>query len=208
MSQQAELSYTSCSLQYAGIQRELKISQVNGRPLIGFAAWSNSGKTSLIEQLIALLSSKDLPCAVIKHHAHLDPIDQAGKDSFRFAQAGALSVTVSAPTSWAQFSYPQKETSLAQLAGLVDERAQLILIEGFKHHKISKFEFSRMAHNPRPIISSEDELREFVLGCISDNPQRRAELATYHIPSFELDDIQGIAHYLSELIVQFHLQYG
>lgn len=208
MSQAPELSYTPCTIETKDGIRSYMISQVAGRPLIGFAAWSNSGKTCLIEKIIKALKDQGIACAVIKHHIHLDPLDQAKKDSFRLAEAGAMSVTVSAPTSYAHFAYPQEETPLEKLALLADPRARIILVEGFKHHKISRFEFSRSAHNPEPVITQEEDLRSLVLGCISDNPQRKEELQRYQIPSFEIDDIQGITFYLSRLVAQFYLQYG
>ena len=58
-------------------------------PVIGFAAYSGTGKTTLIEKLLRRLKEKGFRVAVIKHDAHDFDIDREGKDSWRFTQAGA-----------------------------------------------------------------------------------------------------------------------
>ena len=39
-------------------------------PMIGFAAWSGTGKTTLIEKLIVYFKGRGLRVAVIKHDGH------------------------------------------------------------------------------------------------------------------------------------------
>ncbi|TNI24335.1 molybdopterin-guanine dinucleotide biosynthesis protein MobB, partial [Aeromonas veronii] len=39
-------------------------------PLLGFAAWSGTGKTTLLEQLIPLLVDRGLRIGVLKHAHH------------------------------------------------------------------------------------------------------------------------------------------
>ena len=58
-------------------------------PLIAFSAYSGAGKTTLIEKLIVELKAQGLRLAVVKHDGHDFEIDHEGKDSWRFAQAGA-----------------------------------------------------------------------------------------------------------------------
>ena len=64
-------------------------------PIVGFAAWSGTGKTTLIEALVAHLTAQGVRVAVIKHDAHRFEIDREGKDSWRFTQAGAAISIVS-----------------------------------------------------------------------------------------------------------------
>ena len=64
--------------------------------VIGFYGYSNSGKTTLIERLIADLKKKDLKIAAIKVSGHDIRLDEPGKDSWRYAQAGAGTVVISA----------------------------------------------------------------------------------------------------------------
>ena len=58
-------------------------------PVLGVAGWSGSGKTTLIEALLPELRRRGLRTAVVKHDGHDFTVDQRGKDSWRFTQAGA-----------------------------------------------------------------------------------------------------------------------
>ena len=59
-------------------------------PVVAFAGWSGSGKTTLIEKLIAALTKRGLRVAALKHDGHRFELADAGKDSRRFADAGAV----------------------------------------------------------------------------------------------------------------------
>ena len=98
-------------------------------PMIGFAAWSGTGKTTLIEKLIGYFKGRGLRVAVIKHDGHDFEIDRPGKDSWRFTQAGA---DVSLITSGEKTALVERRgLTLAQAAALAGE-VDLILVEGWK----------------------------------------------------------------------------
>ncbi len=50
-------------------------------PILGFAAYSGIGKTTLLTKLIPLLKEKGLNVGLIKHTHHAFNIDHEGKDS-------------------------------------------------------------------------------------------------------------------------------
>ncbi len=56
---------------------------------LSFVAKSGTGKTTLLEKVIAELKSRGYRVGVIKHDAHRFEIDQPGKDSYRLSAAGA-----------------------------------------------------------------------------------------------------------------------
>ena len=58
-------------------------------PLLGFAAFSGTGKTTLLEKLIPILVENNLRVALIKHSHHDIEMDKPGKDSYRLRKAGA-----------------------------------------------------------------------------------------------------------------------
>jgi molybdenum cofactor guanylyltransferase len=60
--------------------------------LLGFVAWSGTGKTTLLERLIPRLVARGLRLGVLKHTHHAFDMDQPGKDSHRLRQAGATQV--------------------------------------------------------------------------------------------------------------------
>jgi len=63
-------------------------------PLLGFAAFSGTGKTTLLEQLIPLLVKQGLRVALVKHSHHNIEMDTPGKDSYRLRKAGASQVVL------------------------------------------------------------------------------------------------------------------
>ena len=104
-------------------------------PVIGFAAYSGTGKTTLLERVIRILSQRGVRVAVIKHDRHGAEIDRPGKDSYRHAQAGAETVVLCAPGKTAVME--QGDFSLSQCARRV-QNADVILVEGFKNEAIPR----------------------------------------------------------------------
>ena len=85
-----------------------------------FIAWSGTGKTTYLERLIAALKARGLRVAAVKHDAHRFELDREGKDSWRFARAGAEVVAVADGEKCAVFTY--RPVTLAELlARLLDE---------------------------------------------------------------------------------------
>ena len=66
-------------------------------PIVSIVGKSNSGKTTLIEKLIAELTRRGWRVATIKHNRHGFEIDHEGKDSWRHKQAGAVATVVASP---------------------------------------------------------------------------------------------------------------
>lgn len=64
-------------------------SGVRGIPVVAFAGYSGSGKTTVIAALIPHLRRRGLRVAVVKHAAHSFDMSHPGKDSWQFSQAGA-----------------------------------------------------------------------------------------------------------------------
>ena len=76
----------------------------NHRPtprVVGFIGYSNTGKTTLIEKLIPIFTSRGLRVAAIKHAHHGFDMDRPGKDSYRYRQAGAGQVLIATEQRWA-----------------------------------------------------------------------------------------------------------
>jgi len=62
--------------------------------VIGFAGWSDSGKTHLLRLLLPSLFARGFTVSTIKHAPHTFDVDVPGKDSFKLRQAGANQVLV------------------------------------------------------------------------------------------------------------------
>lgn len=110
-------------------------------PLLAFAAWSGTGKTTLLKLLIPLLNKKGLRPGLIKHTHHDVDVDSPGKDSYELRKAGAAQTIVANQNRWALMTETpeQKELDLHWLASRMDPASlDLILVEGFKHEAIPK----------------------------------------------------------------------
>lgn len=129
-------------------------------PLIGFCAYSGTGKTTLIKQLIPLLKQHGLRLAVIKHAHHDFDLDQPGKDSYELRKSGANQTVICTHTRMAwisEFDSPQDEPSLADIIGRIDgDSVDLVLVEGYKMEKIPKIELHRLALG-KPLMYRDDD---------------------------------------------------
>ena len=65
--------------------------------IIGFYGYSNTGKTTIIIDLIEKLTSEKKRVATIKKSDKQITLDQPGKDTYRHAKAGAETVVLSTP---------------------------------------------------------------------------------------------------------------
>lgn len=129
--------------------------------VIGFAGYSGAGKTTLVEQVIALLRQRGLRVSVVKHAHHHFDIDQPGKDSWRHRQAGAFEVLVVSDQRLAlmrEFEQPRELDVHAMLAEL-DAGVDWALVEGFKHGDLPKIEVWRApapGESTRPLLCTQD----------------------------------------------------
>lgn len=115
-------------------------------PIIGFAAYSGTGKTTLLTSIIPALREKGLRVGLVKHAHHgFDP-DVPGKDSYRLRKSGAVQTLVASPLRQALFTENEapREPVLADLLTQLDPaRLDLVLVEGFRGEGIPKVELHR-----------------------------------------------------------------
>ena len=69
--------------------------------IYGVIGWKNSGKTTLIERLVADIVSRGFSVSTIKHAHHTFDVDQSGKDSYRHRVAGASEVLLTSSKRFA-----------------------------------------------------------------------------------------------------------
>jgi molybdopterin-guanine dinucleotide biosynthesis protein B len=116
-------------------------------PIVGFCAFSGTGKTTLLKHLLPLLKLHGLRIGVIKHAHHQFDIDQPGKDSHELRQAGATQMLVASRKrlAWVkETSEDQPEPGLQEMLTCLDpDDLDLILVEGFKQESFPKIELHR-----------------------------------------------------------------
>jgi molybdopterin-guanine dinucleotide biosynthesis protein B len=127
-------------------------------PLLGFAAASGTGKTTLITAILPQLKTAGVRVGLIKHSHHDFEIDKEGKDSYRLRHAGASPVVIVSKYRRAmieEFS-DHVEVSLAdQLALFPPQAVDLILVEGFRHEHFPKIVLHRAQLN-NPCLFRDD----------------------------------------------------
>ncbi len=156
----------------------------------GVVGWKNSGKTGLMERLVAEFSARGLSVSTIKHAHHAFDVDQPGKDSYRHRKAGATEVLVSGGARFALMhelrgdDEPTFEALLSRLAPV-----DLVLVEGFKRDPHPKIEAHR-AETGQPLIAPEDQS---VMAIASDS-----DVVVEGRPTFALDDTKAIANFIAK----------
>ncbi len=118
-------------------------------PIMGFAAFSGTGKTTLLSKVIPLLTEKGYRIGIIKHTHHNIDIDKPGKDSHVLREAGAAQTVVASRNRTAIIIEKPEATNEPiledALANLQTSSLDLVLVEGFKAAKFSKIELHREA---------------------------------------------------------------
>jgi molybdopterin-guanine dinucleotide biosynthesis protein MobB len=154
----------------------------------GITGWKNSGKTTLVERLVAEIGGRGYSVSTLKHAHHTFDIDQPGKDSHRHRIAGAREVLVSSRERWALMAENRgaPEPALADLLGRLSP-VDLVLVEGYKRDRHPKIEARRGATAQHPIAAGDPTVEAIA----SDAPVTDAA-----VPVFDLDDISGIADFI------------
>ncbi|MDN3653972.1 bifunctional molybdopterin-guanine dinucleotide biosynthesis adaptor protein MobB/molybdopterin molybdotransferase MoeA [Thalassotalea ponticola] len=172
-----------------------RLTHINKVPVIGICAYSGTGKTTLLSALIPWLKNKGINVAVIKHAHHQFDLDKPGKDSFVLRQSGAQQVLIASSRRYAHLVERQVDSpiQLQPLLAQIDTRTvQLILVEGFKHHPISKIELHR-ASCKQPLIYPNDHSVMAIACC------KQTQIDT-ELTRLDIDDIEQIGDFILSLI--------
>ena len=105
------------------------------KPVLGIAAFSGTGKTQLLKELLPRLKQSGVRVGVIKHAHHDVDIDKPGKDSYEMRQAGATPVVLASDKRIAVMIEKTEpaSSSIDELLTYIDpETVDLVLVEGYK----------------------------------------------------------------------------
>ncbi|MGQ9546174.1 MAG: molybdopterin-guanine dinucleotide biosynthesis protein B [Dehalococcoidia bacterium] len=125
-------------------------------PVVSIVGKSQAGKTMLMEQLIAEFKRRRYKVAALKHSQSGMQIDQPGKDSWRYAQAGSDAVIVSSPDRFAFIRNLDHELHLEEIMPTIGAQFDLVLVEGFRKSKIPKIEVHRKGLGDDLLCSPEE----------------------------------------------------
>jgi molybdopterin-guanine dinucleotide biosynthesis protein MobB len=143
-------------------------------PLIGFCAYSGTGKTTLLRKLLPLLRAQGLRVAVVKHAHHSFEMDYPGKDSYELRKSGAdccIVVSRQRVAMVEELPQPNPEPRLDDALRVVDpDRFDLVVVEGFKHEAYPKVELHRPSLG-KPLLHADDSS---IIALATDAPVKPA----------------------------------
>ncbi|MCY4470562.1 MAG: molybdopterin-guanine dinucleotide biosynthesis protein MobB [Thiotrichales bacterium] len=165
-------------------------------PILGFAAWSGTGKTTLLRRLLPILARRGIRVGMIKHAHHDFDVDTPGKDSYELRKAGAAQMLISSRRRWAlMVERPvDREPPLDEvLLELDQELLDLILVEGFKHERFPKIELHRPSFG-RPLLHPRDDT---IVAIATDAPLE----TPVSLPMLDLNSTDAIASYVIDTMI-------
>lgn len=158
-------------------------------PIVSIVGKSNSGKTTLLEKIIADLTHRGYRIATIKHNRHGFDIDHEGKDSYRHKKAGAHTTVVSSPHQLALVQDVDHDYSFEEIREKFISGADIILTEGFKVNDYPKIEVFRSELKRELISKKEDGLVAVATNVSLD----------IDVPCLDLNDPKTVADF-----IEFH----
>jgi molybdopterin-guanine dinucleotide biosynthesis protein MobB len=169
------------------------------KPMLGVVAYSGTGKTTLLKQLLPWLSGQGVRVGMIKHAHHSFEVDHPGKDSFELRTAGADQVLVASANRWALMVEKRRpaEPLLREMVRHLDQQTlDLILVEGFKHEVFPKIELFRAACGHDPLYPDDPD----IVAVASD-----AELPSRtELPVLDLNDHEQIGSFILGWLAKGH----
>ena len=167
-------------------------------PLLGIAAYSGTGKTTLLKCLIPLLQQRQIRVGLIKHTHHNMEIDTPGKDSYELRKAGAHQTLVASDCRWALMTETPEEPplDLEWLVSRMDASTlDLVLVEGFKHEAVPKILLFRQnsGHSIEELVYDDD-----VIAIASDTSVETS------LPLLDLNDVPQITAFIMQWLKGFN----
>src|SRR4030066_715549 len=154
-------------------------------PIISIVWKTESGKTTLIEKLVPVLTQRGYRVATVKHDVHGFEVDREGKDSWRHKQAGAHTVIISSPQKVALIRDVEKDSTLDEIRGRWVQDVDLLLSEGYKKDVQPKIEVFRKEKHKKLLCTKKDNLIAIV-------SNRKFNVG---VPCFHLEDMKGLCNF-------------
>lgn len=161
-------------------------------PIVGFAGYRGSGKTTLVTGVVRALAAGGVRVAAVKHAHHSFDVDRPGKDSYELRRAGAVQTLVGSRRRWALVAEtdPPREPTLRELVDRLDlRRVDVVLVEGFKHSETPKIAIAR--GEGFPLVDDP-----FVVAVAA--PGGAAARGASALPCLDLDRPDLVARFITE----------
>ncbi|USD31231.1 MULTISPECIES: molybdopterin-guanine dinucleotide biosynthesis protein B [Vibrio] len=166
-------------------------------PILGFAAYSGTGKTTLLEALLPKLTQAGLRIGMLKHAHHDFDVDKEGKDSFRLRKAGASQMLIASRNRYALMTEtPEAESEFDYLLSRFDINSlDVILVEGCKNIAFPKVELHREEVGKPWLYPNDDNIIAIAADTTVDNVL---------LPQMSINDIDMIARFVYDYVKREH----
>lgn len=163
---------------------------MTGRRVFGITGYKKSGKTTLVERLVALFVARGYRVSTVKHAHHSFDIDHEGRDSFRHRAAGATEVAIVSRRLWA-LMHALKDEPEPTLEETLDRMGpcDLVIVEGYKRDRHPKIEVRDLALFHPPIAPDDPTVVAIAA---------TAPLPGQHVPVFQRDEVEAMADFIAE----------
>jgi molybdopterin-guanine dinucleotide biosynthesis protein B len=142
---------------------------------------SKTDKSRLMEELIKELKSRGLRVGALKYHKHGDfEMDIEGKDTWKYAKAGADTVAISSDVKLAVIRKVKEEIGIDDICNKYFSDNDIVLADGFT--RSDKFRII--------VADAEEDIKLFRRGC--------RVVAVVGNSGSRFDDIKGIADKILE----------
>ncbi len=158
---------------------------------LSFVAKSGTGKTTLVEKVIARLKERGYRVGAIKHDAHKFDIDHPGKDSYRMTAAGADITLISSPEKLAMIKMHDEAPTPAELISTYFKDVDIVITEGFKKGNLPKIEVHRKERSNTLLCRGEETDPNLIAVASDDQLQ-------LDVPVFNINDVAAIVTFIEE----------
>jgi molybdopterin-guanine dinucleotide biosynthesis protein B len=166
--------------------------EVRTSPMVAIVGRSESGKTLLMEQLIAEFKKRGYKLASLKHsHCGVIEVDQPGKDTWKFARAGSDAVCISSPSKLALVKKSDHDLRIEEVLPIIGSEYDLVLVEGFKRSRLPKIEVHRRELGDALLCSPEE-----LSAIVTDGPLDTPLADSYKVPILRWADTAAIADFI------------
>jgi len=159
-------------------------------PVISIVGKAKSGKTTLIERLVAELKRRGYRVATIKHSPKGFELDQPGKDSWRLARSGSDAVVISSRQKLAMIRPQDHDATIEEVVRFLGPDFDIVLAEGFRKGSALKIEVHRKELGEGLLLSPKQ-----LLAIVTD------ETLEADVPQFSWEDIAAVASFIEEKLI-------
>ncbi len=163
----------------------------------------NSGKTTLIVDLVTHLTSLGYRVGTVKHTHHRHELDTPGKDSHQHREAGAAVVGILSPGMTAVFCPAAADEDVSdrydRFTGAFAD-CDIVLVEGHLQVEGFKIEVWRRAATREPLAAENDSIAALVTDDLADFPAADSVSApVLKVPVFKRSDLPTLADWITKV---------